>query len=115
MDTPIVILSPILRKVDSGLCAQSAEYGHGTWLPVFAEVFMFTVPETKPLSGNEYSPLSADPQQLPISVLRTQVSLIVADITIHLTGTVFGNSSFVSLLRRLKNWLGVVLHSRLSR
>jgi len=31
------------------------------------------------------------------------------------TGTVFGNSSFVSLLRWLINWLGVVLHSRLSR
>jgi hypothetical protein len=31
------------------------------------------------------------------------------------TGTVFGNSSFVSLFRRLQNWLGVVLHSRLSK
>src|SRR5260370_4289378 len=31
------------------------------------------------------------------------------------TSTVFGNSSLVSLLRRQINWLGVVLHSRLSR
>jgi hypothetical protein len=111
IDIPIFVLSPIFGEVDSGLCAQSAEYSHRSWLLFFT----FIIPKTKSLSGNEHSPLSADPKQLPVSVLGPRVSLPSVDTLKFPTGTVFGNSSFVSLLRRLKNWLGVVLHSRLSK
>src|SRR6266702_3390470 len=61
------------------------------------------------------SPLPGDPQQLLISVLNLPISLPSADVLSSLTSTEFGNSSFVILLRQLKNWLGVVLHSRLSK
>ena len=110
-DVPIFVLSPILREVDSRLCTQSAEYGHRSGLLFF----MPLISKSKSLPGNESSPLSADSKKLPISVLRLPVSQSSADTSCPPTGTVFGNSSFVSLLRRLKNWLGVVLHSRLSK
>ena len=108
---PIFILSPIFWEVDSRLCTQSTEYAHRSRLLFF----MFLVPKSKALSGNEHPPLSADSQKIPISVLTLPVSQSSADTRSHPTGTVFGNSSFVSLFRRLKNWLGVVLHSRLSK
>jgi hypothetical protein len=111
IDTPIFIVSPIFQEVDSRLCAQSTKYSHRSWLLFF----IFLIPKTKLFSRNECSPLSADPQKLPITVLSLAVSLLSVDTLSILTGTVFGNSSFVSLRRRLKNWLGVVLHSRLSK
>jgi hypothetical protein len=93
------------------LGTQSAEYSHRSWLLFF----ILYISKTKSFSGSERSPLAAGPQQFSISVLGLPVSHPSAD-TLNLpTGTVFGNSSFVSLLRRLKNWLGVVLHSRLSK
>jgi hypothetical protein len=111
IDAPIFIVSPIFWEVDSSLCAQSTKYSHRSWLLFF----IFIIPETKSFSRNECSPLSADPQELPISVLSQLVSLPSADTLSTLIGTIFGNSSFVSLHRWLKNWLGVVLHSRLSK
>jgi len=108
---PIFVLFPVFREVDSRLCAQSAEYCHRTWLLVF----IFAEPKTKPLPRNKRSPLPANSQKLSISVLHSLVRSLPEGGVSHRTGTVFGNSSFVSLLRRLKNWLGVVLHSRLSK
>jgi hypothetical protein len=110
-DAPISVLFPVLREVNSRLCAQSAEYSHGTWLLVF----IFAEPKTKPLPRNKRSPLSANSQKLSISILHSSVRSLPEGGVSQRTGTVFGNSSFVSLLRRLKNWLGVVLHSRLSK
>ena len=108
---PVFILSPIFREVDSGLGTQSTKYCHRSRL-----LFLISpIPKPKFLSRNEHSPLSADSQKLPISVLKLPVSLSSTDMPNPPTGTVFGNSSFVSLLKRLKNWLGVVLHSRLSK
>src|SRR5258708_1721150 len=57
INTPILILSPIFREVDSRLCAQGTEYSHRTRL----WIFIFTIPKTESLSSNESSPLSADP------------------------------------------------------
>jgi hypothetical protein len=111
IDIPIFVLSPIFWEVDSRLCTQSTEHGYRSGL----RFFIFLVPKSKLLSRNEYPPLSADSQKLLISVLTLLVSQSLADTPSPLTGTVFGNSSFVSLLRWLKNWLGVVLHSRLSK
>jgi hypothetical protein len=74
-DAPIFVLLPIFRKVDPRLRAQSAEYGHRTRL----RIFIFIVPKTEPLPGNEGSPKSACPQQLPISMLYLQVNLLSAD------------------------------------
>jgi hypothetical protein len=108
---PIFVLFPVLQEVDSRLRTQSAEYCHRTWLLVF----IFTEPKTKPLPRDKHSPLSANSQKLSISVLNLLVRSLPEGGVSHRTGTVFGNSSFVSLLRRLKNWLGVVLHSRLSK
>ena len=108
---PIFILSPIFWEVDFRLGTQSAEYSHWSWLLFLVAA----VPEAKLLLGSEHSPLSAGSQQLPISVLSMPVSPPCIETQSPPTSTVFGNSSFVSLLSLLKNWLGVVLHSRLSR
>jgi hypothetical protein len=74
IDTPIFILSPILREVDSRLCTQGTEYSHRTWL----WIFIFTIPKPKPLSSNESSPQPTDSQQLPISVLYLEVNSLSA-------------------------------------
>ena len=113
IDVPILILPPIPREVYSGLCTQWTEYSHRSWLLFF--VLPGPIPKTESLARNERSPLAAGPQKVPISILSLPVSLLIPDTLNPPTGTVFGNSSFVSLLRRLKNWLGVVLHSRLSK
>jgi hypothetical protein len=58
----------------------------------------FSIPKTKSLAGDKCSPVLADPKKLPISVLNPPVSLLSAD-TINIpTGTVSGNTSFVSLV-----------------
>src|SRR5882757_2691802 len=113
IDVPIFILPPISWEVYSGLCTQWTEYSHRSWLLFFA--LPSPIPKTESLARNERSPLAADPQKVPISILSFPVSPLIPDRLNSPTGTVFGNSSFVSLRRRLKNWLGVVLHSRLSK
>jgi hypothetical protein len=57
IDTPIFVVPPIFREVDSRLCAQSTEYSHRARL----WIFIFTEPKTEMLSSNESSPQSADP------------------------------------------------------
>ena len=56
IDAPIFVVTPVFREVDAGLCAQSTEYRHRTRF----RIFIFTIPKTKPLSGNQSSPKSAD-------------------------------------------------------
>jgi hypothetical protein len=70
LDIPIVILPPIFWEVDSWLCAQGTEHSHRSQLLIF----IICVSKAKSLSRNEGSPLSADPQKLPILVLSMPVS-----------------------------------------
>src|SRR5258708_28474811 len=75
IDTPIFILSPIFREVDSRLCAQGTEYCHSTRLLTI----IFIIPKPNPFLWNRRPPLFADPSQLPIFVLYFHVDPLSAD------------------------------------